>query len=459
MSMSLQELQNGLNAEIQGVKHGGFPLEVFPQKMQSLILTLASQDGFVVEFTASAMLVAAATAVGNARRLRVRGQWSVAPMFYMIFVGRPGIGKTPPLEFAFKPVVKEDQRRQEAYRKEKEAWEWLKKENQSAKKGESQIDLPEEPTLQKIVLNDFTYEAMMRIHDMNQRGIVVKFDEIIGMFKTIDRYSNSSTIEAFLSIFSGTPFSMTRCSKMEESVEIANPCVSIIGTTQTLLLSQIATQEFQSNGLLDRFLLVHPKDAKVALWDRTDTTRETVNTFDIWDGILRNLFELDYNAENPTILYMSGEAEDMFFKWHNDNATHMNSIEDDSDINTRMLKWDSIVARLALMLQLLHWACGEATGDEVELKSVEGALKLNEYYEESFNRLKKNFGGVRLSPIRKRLMSLLPEKFTSAEAVTIGSSIDFKEDGVRKALADMVKSGLLSKQLRGEYLKTSMPYT
>ena len=152
---------------------------------------------------------------------------------------------------------------------------------------------------------------------------------------------------------------------------------------------------------------------------------------------------------------MSGEAEDMFFKWHNDNATLMNSIEDDSDINTRMLKWDSIVARLALMLQLLHWACGERMGNEVELKSVEGALKLNEYYEDSFNRLKKNFGGVRLTPDRENLLSKLGNSFSARDAVEVGKSINFSESGVRHALQDLVKIGILTQPHRGEYVKNA----
>lgn len=232
----LQKLQNSLNAEIQGVSLGGFPLKVFPQKMQSLILTLNRQEGYVVEYVASAMLVAAAVAVGNARRIRVFGQWTLSPMFFMILVGRPGIGKTPPLEFAFAPIVKEDRQRQVAFKKEKQIWEQLKNAATSSKSGEPSADLPDEPNLEKIVLNDFTYEAMMRIHSKNPRGIVLKYDEIAGMFRTFDRYNKSATIQAILSIFCGVFFAMARCNCIDEGIEVPNPCVSIIGTIQTKLL-------------------------------------------------------------------------------------------------------------------------------------------------------------------------------------------------------------------------------
>lgn len=95
---------NALARSAEGITKESFPLHVFPQKMQKLILHLVKQRNFKLEFVASCMMTAAAAAIGNARRIRSREGWEVAPMFYMILVGRPGIGKTPPLEFAFRPL-------------------------------------------------------------------------------------------------------------------------------------------------------------------------------------------------------------------------------------------------------------------------------------------------------------------------------------------------------------------
>ena len=41
---------------------------------------------------------------------------------------------------------------------------------------------------------------------------------------------------------------------------IKNPCINIIGSVQTNLLTEIFKTELVANGLLDRFLFVYPKD-------------------------------------------------------------------------------------------------------------------------------------------------------------------------------------------------------
>lgn len=208
-----------------------------------------------------------------------------------------------------------------------------------------------------------------------------------------------------------------------------------------------------NNGLLDRFLLVHPKNAKAPLWGEYDSNRELVDTAGIWDGILRNLIELDFNPDSPTVLEMTPDARECLGQWHDTYTKIINSIEDDEEIDTRNMKHDYMVARFALVLQLLHWACGEATGDRVELSSAEGALKLIDYYEDCYSRLRKNFGAVKLSVNRQRLLSLLPERFSTKDAIEVGKKINFGEHGVKHALGDMVKIGVLEQPSRGEYVK------
>ncbi len=56
----------------------------------------------------ASLLVAVSTAIGNAVNIRIRGGWISNSALYMILVGRPGMGKTPPLDFAFRPIRKHD---------------------------------------------------------------------------------------------------------------------------------------------------------------------------------------------------------------------------------------------------------------------------------------------------------------------------------------------------------------
>lgn len=95
---------NAVRAEVAHVSDTGLPLDVFPAKVQEIILDLAAEDNFPLEYTAVAMLSAVSAAIGNTRHIRLKPSWESNPSLYIILVGEPGQGKTPPLDFAYKPI-------------------------------------------------------------------------------------------------------------------------------------------------------------------------------------------------------------------------------------------------------------------------------------------------------------------------------------------------------------------
>lgn len=86
----------------------GFPLDVFPQTVQSIILDMTTYENYKIEFIATSMLSAVSAALGGTYRIRIKGDWQSNGALYIILVGRPGLGKTPPLEAAFRPIRKHD---------------------------------------------------------------------------------------------------------------------------------------------------------------------------------------------------------------------------------------------------------------------------------------------------------------------------------------------------------------
>ena len=102
--MDALEICNKLRSEASGVATSGIPRDVFPQKMQQMILDLARTENYSIEFTATSLISAMAAAVGNSCYIRIKGNWITSPILYVILVGRPGVGKTPPLNFAYKPL-------------------------------------------------------------------------------------------------------------------------------------------------------------------------------------------------------------------------------------------------------------------------------------------------------------------------------------------------------------------
>lgn len=100
---------------------------------------------------------------------------------YIILVSRLGLGKTPPLEAAYRPIRKHDYALFK-YAAEMEVW---KAAGENGKK----------PVLKRAILSDFTPESLMLTHNNNPRSVVILVDEIMGMFNSVNRYTNGQFIE------------------------------------------------------------------------------------------------------------------------------------------------------------------------------------------------------------------------------------------------------------------------
>ena len=121
--VSAMGLCNSIHMEADGISRLDLPLDVFPQTVQKLILDLAAYENYNVEFTIAALLSAAATALGNAMQIAVKGCWTCSPSLYILLVGRAGLGKTPPLNFAYRPIREHDDTAAKKFKEEWDEWQ------------------------------------------------------------------------------------------------------------------------------------------------------------------------------------------------------------------------------------------------------------------------------------------------------------------------------------------------
>lgn len=163
MATGRLELCNRIRMEAEDIERTGFPLEVLPQAVQSVILDMATYENYKIEFIATAMLSAVSAALGGAYRIRIKGDWQSSGALYVILVGRPGLGKTPPLEAAYRPIRKRDYALFKVYETEMEAW---KAAGENGKK----------PVLKHTVVSDFTPESLLLTHHNNPRSVVILVD-------------------------------------------------------------------------------------------------------------------------------------------------------------------------------------------------------------------------------------------------------------------------------------------
>ena len=445
MTHTRLELCNMIRMEAEHTEDTSFPLEVFPQTVQSVILDMVRYENYKTEFIATAMISAVSAALGGTYRIRIKGEWQSNAALYIILVGRPGLGKTPPLEAAYRPIRKHDYALFKAYEAELEAW---KAAGENGKK----------PVLRRTVVSDFTPESLLLTHNNNPRSVVILVDEIMGMFNSANRYTNGQLIEQLLTAWSGGALDVTRVSSTIP-VHIEQPCINIIGTTQTKRVHELLTKGFEENGLLDRILFVLPKSREVSKWTDWDDGGEDRASLAAarWEQILGKVLALDYDTGEEGIshvLSMDKEAKEYFFSWWNRKVERINRIEDDAEVDSREMKHPAQVARLALLMQVLRYASGESHLQSVDMVSVKAAVRLNGYFEDSYRRIRSFVAEDMCEEPSKVLLSLLPDIFDTKTAIATGrEQQNVSERTVMNYLKELCRSRLLRKSKAGHYEK------
>ena len=469
---NIQQLTNMLRSEVEHIPQTGLPLDAFPEKIREIVLDLSRYENFNVEYTASIILSAVATAIGNSCHIRIKGEWKTAPALYMMLVGRPGLGKTPPLGFIYKPINEQDDRMFEKFNEE---WSEYEK-NMAAGGPQNDTTQLRKPRLVTTVISDFTPEAMISVHQYNPRGIALVVDEILALFNSVKRYSSrNNLIEDLLTAYSGQPLKAVRKSESKPAF-IKTPCINIIGSIQTNLLSEIFKADFVANGLTDRFLFeadfvangltdrflfVYPKDRKISVWRRNDRNIGRPDILGKWRDILGRVLNIPCiadeksNAVSPLVINMDDEAEEYFYNWYNGIIEEVNAIEDDAEVESRKMKLNGNAARLALIFQIMKWAAGEGEMRSIELDTVKAAVRMIEYYEESYRRTQEAVVTGNIGDTKDAWLSLLGDTFTSGEAVIAGRKVEMSRRSVYYALEQLcrINNPVIEKVSHGVYRK------
>lgn len=376
------QLTNMLRSEVERIPETGLPLEVFPARIQELVLNLARYENFNVEYTASILLSAVATAIGNSYRIRIKGEWKTSPSIYMMLVGRPGLGKTPPLGFLYRPIREYDDRMYEKYNEEWNAYEKALASSGNRRGGAAEeCTLLRKPQLVTTVISDFTPEAMMSIHQHNPRGIALVV------------------------------------------------------------------------GLLDRFLFVYPKDRRISGWKRDDGTIARPDLVGQWQEVLDRIVNLPYPA--GVVLNMADDAEAYFYNWYNGIIEEVNAIEDDAEVESRKMKLNGNAARLSLVFQVLKWATDGGGMQCVDLESVQAAIRMIGYYEETYRRIQELIVANNIGESKEAWLSLLGNTFTAGDAIVVGKRVELSRRSVYYALKQLCcqPNPLLEKIDHGTYRK------
>ena len=429
-----------------------FPLEIFPKAIRDIIEALEEYENYNVDFTSASFLTVFAAAMGNTWSVRFMTGWVSRPIIYMVLVGSPSCGKTPPLQQAVAPLLKLDGEYDMIYCKEMETYRrW---ERMSAKQREKH-SLPEEmkmPQRKCHVVVDSTVEALIGALRDNPRGVLIYKDEIDSLLSNFNRY-NGSDEGYFLSLFSGTPFKYSRKSN-NEHIFLANPYCSIIGTTQPGRLGEQFGGKRMMNGFSSRFLKVYPEIDKMPSWNDTAMPDGVLEE---WERIIRKVVtatpSTDQEGKATSIeLLFSQESKLRIIQWK-DEVNNKVYAETDSDaVRALCGKLETYLVRFCLVIQIMHCICGESGMDEIEPRTAELAIRLTEYFRNMESRIAPEIEPGILDNRFTELLGNLRDSFTTAEAVREALQLGISESSVKRFLRDGGR-GFVKKKSHGCYRK------
>lgn len=448
----LEKFGIGIKTDIEkAISKDIFPVEIFPLPIQEIIMATNENLDFPIDFIGASILYAASVAIGNTFKVEIKKGFQEGAVLYLAIVARAGTNKTHPLSFAIQPIIDRDKKTYRDYETAKQEYEKALSLSKEEKRKQG-IDEPVKPVWNKFLLSDYTPEALAEVHKFNKRGIGVYCDELAGWFKNFNRYNKGSEMEFWISNFNSKPINIDR--KTNEPVFIPVPFISVCGTIQTGILNELAKESRTQNGFIDRILFVIPENILKEYWGETELNHVTIQN---WIEIITQLLNLPVQWDDtlnpvPEVLHFTPEAKKLLFKWQRENTDKCNEAESEA-LAGIFSKLDMYVARLALILQLMRWACNGGDKEAISTEAVNGAIKLIEYFrisaERVYNILSSN--PVDALPKDKRnFYDALPKVFTTEQALQISKHFEIPERNAERFIADR---GLFDNVKRGCYKK------
>jgi hypothetical protein len=438
--------------------------------------------------------VSAITALGSVigRRLGIKPQqktdWVEVPNLWGLFVGRPGMLKSPAMMEALKPIhhleahaAEENQAAQENYhaamgdfKLRKDAVIALKKKEMKkavvdlstikklANEAAAEMGLaePSQPIPIRFRTNDSSYESLGELLIANPNGILVERDEMVSLLQHLDRDDQAAARGFYLSGWSGTqPYTFDRILRGHRHVKAVS--LSLLGNTQPARISEYVRRANAGgtggDGLLQRFgLLVWPdasrdwrnvdeypdSAARQAAWRVFDRVSKMDEAAALKAGALKGEFD-----KFPYVRF-EDDAQADFLGWRTDLERQVRSGELSPALEGHLAKYRKLVPGLALINHVADNGEGP-----VSQHALLRALAFARYLESHARRLYGSSSEMELGAAKEILKHIrrndLKEPFTAREVHQRGWSQLTEHEQVTAGLRLLVDLDYLAVTERG----------
>jgi hypothetical protein len=415
-----------------------FPIDALPPGCARYVREAAASLRCAPELVGLPVLAALSGAMGYAAVIRIKAGWLVSGSIYAAVVDSPGSRKSPAAVLAYKPLEKLQAALRKAHKQELEIFErdmrdHVVKKKRAAKEDQPEPDPPVRPKMRRCIVDDITVEALATRLEQNPRGFLSAHDELTGFLKGLDQYKSGgkgNARQSYLKMWSNNAIYVDRKGS-DEPVVVPNPYVTLQGAIQPSVLGEIGAG--RDDGFLDRFIFAYPEPHRGGYSEDIISAQAELTYYNVigalWDRQPAGEDEAD--EIRPRVVRMDPEAKSLFVEEANNLAGEMHAVGFPEVLRGPWSKFDTHLARLALIIAVTRSAEEGAENERVTRGDMQSALRLLDYFKAT---TRKVYG---------QLFEANPDDVLAADLVTLLTQSQYVFSGTISQLRESLESTAL----------------
>ncbi|OYD06105.1 DUF3987 domain-containing protein [Paludifilum halophilum] len=386
-----------------------FPVDVFPEPVRRFLEEVGSSIGLPTDYPGVHALNFLGAGIGNTRVIELKKGYRQQPNLYSALVADTGTGKSPALEQAFEPILSIQKEYAQIYQNQLEEYdtayrqyqakvnEWKKK-----KDGDPPTE-PERPLMKELYVTQATMEALLRALKNNNRGIVLKADELSGWIGGMNQYKGGKgdDREHYLSLWSGSDVKVNRVRDNGEPLFIPKPFCSVTGNIPPDILPTLNDEQGNEDGFIHRVLLAYPDSQDPAEWTWEGISDQAIQGYaDVFQRLYNLKPEMVGTESKPKILTLTTAAKKWWAEWFKIHIREMKDPDFSKKLRGPWAKMPNQLARIALIIHMTRVVCSEAEDGAVDEISLSRGIQLVRYFK---SHIRKAYQELGKSNVDKRI--------------------------------------------------------
>jgi len=388
-----------------------FPVDVFPDPVRKFLTEVSKSMGIPPDYPGVHALTLLGGAIGNTRMIELKPGYQQQPNLYTALVADTGTGKSPALEAAFEPILAIQKEHARDFANQMDEYELAMRKYQAElaewkkqkKKDEEPPEEPERPRMEEVYITQATLEALLRALKHNNRGLILKVDELSGWIRSMNQYKGGKgdDREHYLSMWSGSDIKINRVRDDGEPLFIPKPFLAVTGNIPPDILPTLEDEEGKEDGFIHRVLLAYPDAQEPAEWTWTGVSPGAKMAYaEVFERLYNLKPELKNGELKPKVLHLSAEAKQWWEEWHSIHIREMKDPDFPRKLRGPWAKMPNQLGRIALILHMTRVVCDEAEDGEVDEISLNRAIQFIKYFK---SHIRKAYQQLGKSPADKRI--------------------------------------------------------